>query len=78
MIRKVTHAQAFGGKVARVTLSAPRGNIVDQEMLTALQAVTEDLLDRRDLVAIVLSAAGEDFSFGASIQEHLPDRIASA
>ncbi|MEE8367984.1 MAG: enoyl-CoA hydratase/isomerase family protein [Thermoanaerobaculia bacterium] len=77
-MKKVTSTQILGGKVACITLSAPPGNIVDREMLAALRAINDEVKNRQDLVAIVLTAEGDDFSFGASIQEHLPDQIGSA
>jgi cyclohexa-1,5-dienecarbonyl-CoA hydratase len=69
-----THA----GRVARLTLSAPRGNILDAAMIRALDGLTATLAGRRDLCAIVVAADGPHFSFGASVEEHLPDRIAGA
>ena len=78
MAEKAQCTEVMDGRVARVIISSPPGNIVDREMLDALRAIVDELIERDDLVAIVLSAEGEDFSFGASIQEHLPDQIGSA
>ena len=65
------------GQVARVLLSAPKANIVDQAMMAALERAFEQLAARGDLKAIVLTADGPTFSFGASVQEHLPEQIAN-
>lgn len=64
------------GRIARLTLAAPKANILDRSMIAALDGYLETLLPRRDLHAVVIAADGPHFSFGASIEEHLPDQIA--
>ncbi|HEY4931470.1 MAG TPA: enoyl-CoA hydratase/isomerase family protein [Terriglobales bacterium] len=63
------------GQVACVVLAAPKANIVDQAMMAELESAFDRLASRRDLKAIVLTGEGPNFSFGASVQEHLPDQI---
>jgi cyclohexa-1,5-dienecarbonyl-CoA hydratase len=63
------------GQVARVVLAAPKANIVDHAMMAELESAFESLASRRDLKAIVLTGEGLNFSFGASVQEHLPEQI---
>ena len=63
------------GQVARVALAAPKANIVDQAMMAELESAFGRLASRRDLKAIVLTGEGPNFSFGASVQEHLPEQI---
>jgi cyclohexa-1,5-dienecarbonyl-CoA hydratase len=63
------------GEVARVALAAPKANIVDQTMMTALAAVFDDLRNQPQLKVLILTAEGPHFSFGASVQEHLPEHI---
>jgi len=63
------------GQVARIVLDAPKANIVDQAMMADLESAFERLASRRDLKAIVLTGEGPNFSFGASVQEHLPEQI---
>lgn len=65
----------YEGQVARVVLDAPKANIVDQAMMTELELAFDQLAARRDLKAIVLTGDGPNFSFGASVQEHLPEQI---
>jgi cyclohexa-1,5-dienecarbonyl-CoA hydratase len=45
-------------------------------MMLGLGAALDELTAQKNLKAIVLTGAGAHFSFGASIEEHLPDRIA--
>jgi len=66
------------GAVARVVLAAPKANILDDEMNVQLSTIFDSLEKKRDLHAIVISADGPNFSFGASVEEHLPDRIDGA
>ena len=66
------------GKVARVILAAPKANILDKPMVDELDAIFAQLESNRDLRAIVVTADGPHFSFGASVEEHLPDEIGGA
>ncbi len=61
-------------QLALITLAAPKANILDRVMIRELDAAFEDVA-RRELNAIVLGADGPHFSFGASVQEHLPEQI---
>ena len=65
-------------QVARVALAAPKANIVDRAMMADLERIFDQLEPRRDLKAIVLGAEGPNFSYGASVEERLPDYIAGA
>ena len=65
----------FDGRVARVTLAAPKANIVDAGMVAKLEELFVQLSPRRNLAAIVLTAEGPHFSYGASVEEHLPGKI---
>jgi len=64
-----------GGSVARLTLRAPKANILDAAMIAALDAGVRDIIERGHLHAVILTSEGPHFSFGASVEEHLPDRI---
>jgi cyclohexa-1,5-dienecarbonyl-CoA hydratase len=64
------------GQIARITLAAPKANILDKAMMLGIDAALDELAAQKNLKAIVLAGAGAHFSFGASIEEHLPDRIA--
>jgi cyclohexa-1,5-dienecarbonyl-CoA hydratase len=73
---KVRLELTHNGQVARITLAAPKANILDKTMMLGLGAALDELASQKNLKAIVLAGAGAHFSFGASIEEHLPDRIA--
>ena len=61
---------------AAFTLFHEKGNIVTAAMVDALRAALEPLAENPHLKLITLQGAGSDFSFGASIPEHAPERIA--
>jgi cyclohexa-1,5-dienecarbonyl-CoA hydratase len=62
-------------RVARITLASPKANILDRAMILELdEAVSQCAI--RTLNAVVITGEGSHFSFGASVQEHLPDQIA--
>ena len=72
---KVRVEFAHEGQVARIILAAPKANIIDQAMMAELDSAFDQLAARRELKAILLAGEGSNFSFGASVQEHLPEQI---
>jgi cyclohexa-1,5-dienecarbonyl-CoA hydratase len=60
------------GRLLRIRLDRPKANIVDAAMTAALDAALDAHLQRSDLSAVLLDAEGPHFSFGASVEEHLP------
>jgi cyclohexa-1,5-dienecarbonyl-CoA hydratase len=65
------------GRLLRLRLNRPKANLIDAAMITALDRALIDHLDSRELGAILLDAEGPNFSFGASVDEHLPERCAA-
>lgn len=63
------------GRAARLTLAAPKANIVSAAMIAELESACDALSKTRNLAAIVLGSEGPHFSFGASVEEHLPEHI---
>ena len=60
------------GQLLRLRLNRPKANLVDAAMIAALDdALARHRGDGR-LGAVVLDAEGPHFSFGASVEEHLP------
>jgi cyclohexa-1,5-dienecarbonyl-CoA hydratase len=66
---------ALEGAVGRLVLDRPPGNILDAEMIGALTAAVGDLAARPELRALWIEGAGSHFSFGASVEEHLPRQV---
>lgn len=64
------------GQVLRLRLARPKANIVDAKMIDALTAAFTSHAGDDGLMAVLLDAEGPHFSFGASVEEHLPDQCA--
>jgi len=65
------------GRLLRLRLDRPKANLVDAAMIAALDQALAAHLGNGNLGAIILDAEGPHFSFGASIEEHLPDQCAA-
>ena len=65
------------GALLRLRLNRPKANIVDAAMIAALQAAFTEHLSSAKLRAVLLDAEGPHFSFGASVEEHMPDSCAA-
>jgi len=61
------------GKLLRLRLDQPKANIIDGPMIAALESALSENIANTDIVAVLLDASGPHFSFGASVEEHLPD-----
>lgn len=59
-------------RLLRLRLSRPKANIVDAAMIAALDAAFGAAEREPRLRGILLDAEGSHFSFGASVEEHLP------
>jgi cyclohexa-1,5-dienecarbonyl-CoA hydratase len=65
------------GALLRLRLSRPKANIVDAAMIAALHAAFEAHRADHGLRGVLLDAEGPHFSFGASVEEHLPASCAA-
>jgi len=66
-----------GGTLLRLRLARPKANVIDAAMIAALDRALDEHLDRTDLLGVLIDAEGPHFSFGASVEEHLPGRCAA-
>lgn len=64
------------GALLRLRLARPKANIVDAEIIGTLHGALVAHGTNRSLRGVLLDAEGPHFSFGASVEEHLPDRCA--
>ena len=65
-----------GGRLLRLRLSRPKANLIDAEMIAALDAALAEHQADSGLLAVLLDHEGPHFSFGASVEEHLPGQCA--
>jgi len=73
---KVRRETTHQGALLRLTLDAPKGNVLDGRLVGELDAAFRDAAGDPRIKAVLLGAAGPHFSFGASVEEHLPERVA--
>ncbi len=64
------------GALLRLRLARPKANLVDAAMIAALHGAFVAYRGHAGLRGVLLDAEGPHFSFGASVEEHLPDRCA--
>src|SRR5215471_12136848 len=62
------------GRLLRLRLSRPKANLIDAAMIDALDRALAEHLGYSGLGAVLIDAEGPHFSYGASVEEHLPGR----
>ncbi len=70
----VSHAVSEDGGLHTITLDGPPGNVIDIAMCAELQAELESAAAAHEAKVLVVAGAGDNFCFGASVEEHLPDK----
>ena len=65
------------GRLLRLRLARPKANLIDAAMISALDNAFSEHLSHPDLACVLLDAEGPHFSFGASVEEHLPEQCAA-
>jgi cyclohexa-1,5-dienecarbonyl-CoA hydratase len=65
------------GALLRLRLNRPKANIVDAAMIAALREALARHRGQAGVLGALLDAEGPHFSFGASVEEHLPAQCAA-
>jgi cyclohexa-1,5-dienecarbonyl-CoA hydratase len=68
--KKIGADLKHGGQVLNLILNAPKGNVLDREMMTGLMEAIKQKGNEPAVKALVFQGEGDHFSFGASISEH--------
>lgn len=76
MSERLTVQPLESGAIWRVTFGVPPGNILDRATAHELSEAFHEARRDPGVKAVCLEGAGEHFSYGASIKEHLPDDVA--
>jgi cyclohexa-1,5-dienecarbonyl-CoA hydratase len=63
-------------QVLSITLNAPKGNVLDREMMTELIKAINEQGRVASIKALVFQGEGDHFSFGASVPEHQKEFVA--
>jgi cyclohexa-1,5-dienecarbonyl-CoA hydratase len=65
------------GALLRLRLARPKANIIDAAMIAALAGAFGEHRGNAGLLAVLVDHEGPHFSFGASVEEHLPEHCAA-
>ena len=65
------------GRLLRLRLARPKANVLDAAMIAALDEAIMSGSKNRELLAAIIDHEGPHFSFGASVDEHLPENCAA-
>lgn len=60
------------GALLRLRLARPKANVIDAPMIAALREAFDSYGKNAGLLAALIDHEGPHFSFGASVEEHLP------
>ena len=60
------------GALLRLRLARPKANVIDREMVAALRVAFDAYRKNTGVLAALVDHEGPHFSFGASVEEHLP------
>lgn len=75
-LEKIRVERPHRGQVARIIFSSPKGNVLDSRMMGELSSILDDIGSSPEVKAIVFEGEGEHYSFGASIEEHVREKVA--
>jgi cyclohexa-1,5-dienecarbonyl-CoA hydratase len=75
LVGSVRVRRSEADQVWSVRIGGSRGNVLDAGVIGSLGRIFEEAGRSGDLKAICLSGEGENFSFGASVPEHLPGQV---
>ena len=64
------------GALMRMRLSRPKANVIDAAMIVALHRALDAHRNNDGLRGLLIDHEGPHFSFGASVEEHLPEQCA--
>jgi len=65
------------GALLRLRLARPKANILDAAMIAALERAFAEHTGNSALRGVMIDHEGPHFSFGASVEEHLPQQCAA-
>jgi cyclohexa-1,5-dienecarbonyl-CoA hydratase len=76
MGKKIRSEPFMDGQGLTIVLDDPKGNVLDGIMMESISAVLDELATSSELKLICFCGAGDHFSFGASVAEHVGERAA--
>ncbi|OFZ13602.1 MAG: hypothetical protein A2Z20_09720 [Bdellovibrionales bacterium RBG_16_40_8] len=73
--KSVRGENKFDGYIKQIVLCAPPANVLTSEVMAQITAEIEQAVVSPKIKAIVFTAEGAHFSYGASVEEHLPGKV---
>jgi cyclohexa-1,5-dienecarbonyl-CoA hydratase len=64
-----------GGAIWKLVLATPKANVLDAAKIAALTEAFRAVEGERGVKCVLIEGQGAHFSFGASVEEHLPGRF---
>ena len=61
--------------IARITLARPKHNVLNIDMMHELNAELENLIDDRDLKAVLILGEGASWCAGVEVSDHKPEMV---
>lgn len=77
MGKLVTSTEKFNGAVAELVIGPPPANIVSEAAMEEILVELDKIVKDPNKKMIILTGAGDHFTFGASVQEHTPKQVGS-
>lgn len=71
----VTSETVHVGKMQRLVINRPKGNIINSEVMSELESALHQAAKSPTLRLITLEAEGDHFSFGAAVDDHTRYRV---
>jgi len=75
MTSPIEHQLHEEGRLLSITLARPKANILDAEMMTAIEEELASRANDKHLRGVILRGKGGNFSFGASVPEHRRENV---
>jgi cyclohexa-1,5-dienecarbonyl-CoA hydratase len=73
----ITVNEKFNGSVAEIVIGPAPSNIVSEAVMAEVTAQLDKTAKDANKKLIILTGAGDNFSYGASVPEHAPDKVGS-
>lgn len=76
-MEKIKVEYTHENSVARIILDDGKGNVLDNIMMNELITLLTSFKEKTDIKMITFEGAGNNFSYGASVEEHTKDKAAA-
>ena len=76
-MEKIKVEYTHDNSVARVILDDGKGNVLDNIMMNEMITLLDSFKNMKDIKMITFEGAGNNFSYGASVEEHTKDKAAA-